>query len=248
VIVGATLLFLFVATPPLAGLPSKDWMVQTVAEAKRVYGSGTFVAVQAFRIQELPGLLPLHIAIFPRTLGLMLIGAALWRAGVFHPGSDANRCLPWAGGIGICVGGSMSFLHANGLVGGGPQAQLSFERLATILLASGYGAAIIWGAAQEKARGWLAWAGPIGRMAFTNYLAQSVIFGWLFYGYGLGLFGKLGVAAAFAIGTSVYILQVVFSVIWLRRFRFGPLEWLWRSAMYGEWQPFRNDTTTPAIQ
>jgi uncharacterized protein len=64
-----------------------------------------------------------------------------------------------------------------------------------------------------------------------------VIFGWVFYGYGLGLFGKLGVATALAIGIAVYILEVVFSAFWLRRFLYGPVEWLWRSAMYGTRQP-----------
>jgi uncharacterized protein len=77
-------------------------------------------------------------------------------------------------------------------------------------------------------------------MAFTNYVMQSVIFGWLFYGYGLGLFAKLGVAMALAIGISVYAAQVIFSAQWLLRYRFGPLEWLCRSAMYGAWQPFRS--------
>jgi uncharacterized protein len=107
------------------------------------------------------------------------------------------------------------------------------------LLACGYGEAILWAAARTRGRAWLAWAAPVGRMAFTNYLMQSVIFGWVFYGYGLGLFGRLGVAAALAIGTAVYALQVAFSILWLRRYRFGPLEWLWRSATYGTWQPLR---------
>ena len=76
-------------------------------------------------------------------------------------------------------------------------------------------------------------------MAFTNYLMQSVVFGWLFYGYGLGLFGKIGVAAALAVGTGIYILQVAFSAYWLQRYLYGPVEWLWRSAMYGTRQPLR---------
>ena len=54
----------------------------------------------------------------------------------------------------------------------------------------------------------LGWAAPFGRMAFTNYLAQSLIFGWIFYGYGLGLFARLGAASALAIGLAVYAGQV----------------------------------------
>ena len=74
-------------------------------------------------------------------------------------------------------------------------------------------------------------------MAFTNYVAQSIIFGWIFYGYGLGLFGRLGITPALAIGLIVYAAQVRFSTWWLRHYRYGPLEWLWRSLMYGERQP-----------
>ena len=83
----------------------------------------------------------------------------------------------------------------------------------------------------------LAWAAPIGRMAFTNYLAQSLILGWIFYGYGLGLFGRLTVTTAFAIGVAVYVAQVAFSSWWLSQYRYGPIEWLWRTLMYGTRQP-----------
>jgi uncharacterized protein len=76
-------------------------------------------------------------------------------------------------------------------------------------------------------------------MAFTNYLAQSAIFGWIFYGYGFGLFGRVGVTTALAIGICVYIAQVMISALWLRHYRFGPVEWLWRSLMYGSPQPLR---------
>jgi len=90
----------------------------------------------------------------------------------------------------------------------------------------------------------LAWAAPLGRMAFTNYLAQSLIFGWIFYGYGLGLFGRLGVVTALAIGLFVYAGQVMISVQWLKHFRFGPVEWLWRTLMYGAPQPWRRTSAS----
>ena len=80
-------------------------------------------------------------------------------------------------------------------------------------------------------------------MAFTNYLAQSVILGWIFYGYGLGLFGRLGVTSALTIGLAVYFVQVPFSAWWLARYRYGPVEWLWRTLMYGAAQPMKLSST-----
>jgi uncharacterized protein len=240
--VGLALLAVFIASPflpPIATMPSRSWMIQAVAEATRVYGTGGFADVLAIRIRELPGLLPLHLFIFPRTVALMLIGAAVWRAGLFQRRSRASRWLPMAGAIGVVCGAALAAIHAIGLLDLGWQGQLSLERLDTVLLAFGYGAVIIWAFDRTRARPLLAWAAPLGRMAFTNYMMQSVVFGWLFYGYGLGLFAKVGVATALAIGTSVYAAQVVLSAHWLLRYRFGPLEWLWRSAMYGAWQPFR---------
>jgi uncharacterized protein len=106
------------------------------------------------------------------------------------------------------------------------------------MLAIGYGAAVLAIIAAGGGR-LFAWAAPLGRMAFTNYLLQSLIFGGIFYGYGLGLFGALGIASALALGGTVYVIQVVLSRWWLRRFRFGPVEWLWRTLMYGMVQPMR---------
>ena len=239
-IAGAAMLAVFIVTsflPMMVAMPSRTWMAQNVSDAVRIYASGGFAEVLAFRVHELPGLLPLHVSIFPRTVALMLIGAALWRAGVFRTGSRASRYLLPAAAIGIIAGGVLSAAHANGWLGLEWQAELALERLGTVLLAGGYGAAIVLATDHPVDRKLLAWAAPVGRMAFTNYLLQSVIFGWLFYGYGLGLFGKLGVADALAIGIGVYILQAAFSGWWLKRYLYGPVEWLWRGAMYGRRQP-----------
>lgn len=241
-IAGTALLAVFIASsflPEIASMPSRTWMTQNVAEATRVYGSGGFAEVLAFRIHELPAFLPLHMSMFPRTVALMLIGAAAWRAGLFRIGSRASGFLPLVAAIGILAGGALAVSHMTGWLRLGWRAELSLERLGSVLLACGYGAAIIWATVRTRARKLLAWAAPIGRMAFTNYLMQSVIFGWVFYGYGLGLFGKLGVAAALVVGIGVYVLQVAFSAYWLQHYLYGPVEWLWRSAMYGTRQPLR---------
>jgi len=242
VVAGAALLVVFVAAPflpPIASLPSRPWMMQHVAEARRIYGSGDFAEVLIFRIHELPAILPLHVFIFPRTVALMLIGAAAWRAGPFQTGARLPGCLPLAAAAAIFIGGASTVSLHNQWLSLNWRIELSLERLSAILLACAYGAAIVWATSNSRTRRFVVWAAPTGRMAFTNYLVQSLIFGWFFYGYGLGLFGKLGVAAALAIGTGVYLLQVALSALWLRRYSYGPVEWLWRSVMYGAWQPLR---------
>lgn len=93
-------------------------------------------------------------------------------------------------------------------------------------------------AAAGKGR-WLAWFEPVGRMAFTNYVMQSLLCGWIFYGYGLGLFGKIGPAAGMGLVLAIYLGQMLLSFWWLDRFRYGPLEWLWRALTYGRRPAFR---------
>jgi len=79
---------------------------------------------------------------------------------------------------------------------------------------------------------------PLGRMALTNYLMQSVICGFYFYGYGLGHWG-MGRAQQVIFVAIVYGLQIVFSHWWLARFRYGPMEWFWRGFTYRQMPPMR---------
>jgi uncharacterized protein len=90
--------------------------------------------------------------------------------------------------------------------------------------------------------GWrprLAWLAPVGRMALTNYLTHSVIYIALFYGFGLALLGRVGAAFCLVLSIVVFAGQIMLSSWWLRRFRFGPAEWVWRSLTYGVRQPIR---------
>ncbi len=79
-----------------------------------------------------------------------------------------------------------------------------------------------------------------GRMALTNYISQSVIANLIFSGIGLGLFGSVERTGIYAIMVAFWVFQLAFSMWWLARFRFGPLEWGWRSLTYWQWQPLRN--------
>lgn len=81
--------------------------------------------------------------------------------------------------------------------------------------------------------------GDVGRIALTNYLLQSIIATTVFYGYGLGLFGRVGPALGIILTFFIFILQVYFSRYWMKHYHFGPMEWLWRTLTYGKLQPFK---------
>jgi len=89
--------------------------------------------------------------------------------------------------------------------------------------------------------GWFNWLFAMmrapGQMAFTNYLGQSLICGILFYSVGFKLYGRLDRAEVYLTVLAIWIFQIIFSHIWLRYFRFGPFEWLWRSLTYWKRQP-----------
>jgi uncharacterized protein len=80
---------------------------------------------------------------------------------------------------------------------------------------------------------------PVGRMALSNYLMHSVVFTTVSYGYGFGLYGEISYLEGLGLTVLMFALQVPLSAWWLRRFRFGPLEWLWRSLSYRRMQPMR---------
>lgn len=78
----------------------------------------------------------------------------------------------------------------------------------------------------------LSFLAPVGRMALTNYLMQTVICVFIFYGYGFGLFGKFGARSATLIALAIFLFQTVMSALWLKYFSYGPMEWIWRQLTY----------------
>lgn len=102
-----------------------------------------------------------------------------------------------------------------------------------------YASALVLLAQRSAWRKRMASLAAVGRMALSNYLFHSLLCTTLFYGYGFGLYGKVGPALCLAIAVAIYSFQLVVSPLWLRHFRFGPVEWLWRSLTYGKLQPMR---------
>lgn len=102
-----------------------------------------------------------------------------------------------------------------------------------------YASAIVLLAQRETWKRRLAPLAAVGRMALSNYLSQTVICVTIFYHYGLGFYGKVGPAVGLALTMLIFALQILLSLWWVRRFRFGPAEWLWRTLTYGQLQPMR---------
>ncbi|MEA1978964.1 MAG: M20/M25/M40 family metallo-hydrolase, partial [Chloroflexota bacterium] len=81
---------------------------------------------------------------------------------------------------------------------------------------------------------------PVGRTALSNYLFQSVLFTMVFYSYGMGFYGRIDPTTGLILTLLVFLLQISLSAWWLDRYRFGPVEWIWRTLTYGYAQPIKN--------
>jgi uncharacterized protein len=218
------LYFLMPLLPMPVGLPPLRELAEHVADAAQVLPSGSYADIRRFSWEELPLLLPLHVYIFPRTLGLMLLGMVAWRVHLFSLVATHRWAACAASGASLIVGAVLTMRSIDPAPG-------------AVYLALGYAGlflAAFESGAVRHAAGFLI---PVGRMAFTNYIVQSIVMGWIFFGYGLGLYNRMGAAAGFALAIAIFAAQAIFSAWWLKRWRFGPIEWLWRSLMYGRAQP-----------
>jgi uncharacterized protein len=187
----------------------------------------------------------------PIIFGRMLLGLWAGRRRLFH---DAPQHLPffrrlfwWSLALGVLSSGSnvlVGQLFSRKIIAPGPHPWLEFfgrpiYHLAELTVAATYVAAITLLFQRDAWRRLLLVFAPVGRMALSNYLAQSVMGVLVFYGYGLGLIGKLGSAALLGLALGLFSLQILASRLWLSRFRFGPAEWITRSLTYGKMQPMR---------
>lgn len=180
---------------------------------------------------------------FLETVPLMLIGMGMYRAGVFSARFDATRQLRW-GSAAVGLGMVLTALVAASAVIGG----LSYA--ATLFAVEGAGAvaripmvlglAVLLAAYGARAKGWLGdRLVAAGRMAFSNYLGTSLLMLFVFQAPGLRLFGQFDRPALYGVMLAGWVLMLAWSAPWLARYRYGPLEWLWRCLTYGRWFPLR---------
>jgi uncharacterized protein len=220
--------------------PSTGMLKQHVAFADTIYSTGSYADIVQFGYRELLFLLPLHLYVLPRTMALFLFGMFFWRVGIFNHQVQFKHSIRIAAAVGVMGATTILATDGGGWPGSLPLLREWSMNVAPIMLALGYGATILVLMGLPVVSKVLGIFAPLGRMAFTNYLIQSLVCGFVFFGYGLGHFGHLAVAPAFALGVAIYLVQMILSSYWLSYYRFGPMEWLWRSLMYGKMQPMSN--------
>jgi uncharacterized protein len=179
--------------------------------------------------------------------GLMLIGMGLMKLEVFSAQKSEGfylRMLIWGYGLGLPLVAisawrlsshdwSALFFHQQGV---------HWNYIASVPVSLGHISLILLAVKRFKAGALTRRLVAVGRMAFTNYLMQSVLCTFLFYGYGFGFYGKLERPAQMVVVVAVWVLQLMYSGWWLDRFRYGPAEWFWRFLTYGKSPSFRRET------
>jgi uncharacterized protein len=184
------------------------------------------------------------------TVGLMLIGMAGYKSGLLTGRWSAieyRRLALWGIALGLLAHGVLvavdiqSRFYSPYLMGGFMGAMAPFR----IVQALGYAALL---ALFVMHGGMLVdRLAAVGRAAFTNYLGTSILTTFVFYGWGLGLYGSLSRAESWLLMVPlVWIIMLVWSKPWLDHYRYGPLEWAWRTLARGRLQPMRRPQLTVA--
>ena len=229
----------------LAGLPMQLPEPTTPEELQRiidVYAGGSYPAIVGQNVAELTFSLIAIVFFYPRILGIFLFGLWVWRAGIIRDLGSRTAMLRGCQIHGLWVGlvfnaatvAVTETYHPN------PMEPSLSGFIANVTGAIGVPAgslfyastlALLWQSAVWRRR--LAPFGAVGRTALSNYLLQSVVCTTLFYSWGGALYGTVGPLAGLVITLPIYAAQVVLSVLYMKRFRTGPMEWLWRRLTYG---------------
>ncbi len=236
------------AAPIEQSLKQSEANFRTLSEqALRIYAEGNFIEMTQQRLQELSVYYSSAWLNFPFILTMFLLGLYAGRRGIFN-NIEAHRpfikrVMIWGLIIGLPLNLGLAMITAlnidttrNPLAGiveivaigiGGPALSLCYTAALTLLCS---------GATWQRRFAPIA---AVGRMALSNYLLQTLICTTIFYSYGLGLYGQVGPALGLLLTVLIYAVQIPLSFWWLRHFRFGPVEWFWRSLTYGKWQSMR---------
>jgi uncharacterized protein len=210
-----------------------------------VMAHGSYLDVLRYRVVEESGLLVGYFTYgFFETIPLMLIGMGFYRSGMFTTGTDTSNWR-WAALAALLAGIAINL--AMGLhvyrAGFPPYlTQLAFFGVSgvanTFMLLGGTALLAQW--ATQASDGWLVERlSRAGRMALSNYVGTSLVMVLIFQGWAGGLYGTMGKLDMLPVILLGWAWMIAFSRIWLARYRYGPLEWLWRCLTYGQRFPLK---------
>jgi uncharacterized protein len=211
-----------------------------------IYTEGSYLEFTLHRLQSLRSFYSQAVYWATHVFGMFLLGLYAGRRRIFHNISahlPLFRQVMW-GGLIVGVVCNLIFVSVSASPG---RVSVAYYPLATRgartiggpALCLFYISAIVLLVQRRAWRDQLAPFAAVGRMALSNYLAQSVFCTLFFYGYGLGVYGKLGPTITLVLTLVIYRVQMALSGWWLERYQFGPAEWLWRSLSYGRLQPLK---------
>ncbi len=180
---------------------------------------------------------------FVDALLAMIIGMILFRAGILTlqaPKAAYRRLLFIGYGIGLPLSIWETATLINSDFDPLQQAIVAFSYdIGRIAMAMGHLAVILLFCRVKGFRAIKEPLAAVGRMALSNYLGQSILCGIIFYSFGFGLYGQLAGYWLYFVVLAVWIIEIIWSVAWLKRYKFGPFEWVWRSLTYGRRQAMR---------
>lgn len=177
-----------------------------------------------------------------KVLGLFLVGFYIGRNRIYADLEGRKNLLLKVCRLGLIIGLPCSLLYAWSSMGGHPLSDTLhslFYFISVYPLGFAYAAGLCLLYLRVKSLSIWKWLAAPGRIALTNYIGQSVIGMFLFYGIGLGWGSTIGLLQTEVIVLAVFLFQMLFSRLWLSGFKFGPLEWIWRMLTYGKWLAIR---------
>lgn len=181
-----------------------------------------------------------------RAGGVMLLGMALMKLGVFSASRSRRfyrRCIFWGYGLGLPLAAlsAWDLIRVNWTMPHAIQVSSHLNYYGSLGVALGHVGVVMLVCQTQALSGLRRRLSAVGRMAFSNYLFQTMVLTTIFYGYGLGLFGRLDRFPLMFFVVAMWLVQLWLSYWWLARFRYGPVEWLWRSLSYWRRQPMTVD-------
>ena len=185
------------------------------------------------------------------TFGCFLLGICAWRAQLFADSQRNRRVMRqlvlWAG-IPAALTSVLMWLYPSGmrLESAAQLFPFVISCVQQVALATFFVAGALLMYWNSSSQGWLSKLAPMGKMGLTTYLMQTVFGLLVFYGFGLGLLGRIGVATCVALGIAFFICQIFIARWWMQRYNQGPVEWLWRSATDRRFQALLRPQGEPA--